>query len=118
MSNDRNLSVCSFRGDERLTGDSAGYGQIVPLVRPEFAELQMLWHAQLGAIAAPFVPVFMGNTSVLPEYRQHRYLTAGESARLVDAHHDEHGDRDILSVVPQGIEATRSATRIFKRLFI
>ncbi len=101
---------------ERLTGDTAGYGQVVPLIHAEFSEVRMLWHTQVGAIAAPFVPVFMGNTSVPPEYRQHRYLTAGESARFVDTRHHEPGVRDTLSAIPQGIESTQSATQVFKRL--
>src|SRR5262249_40783369 len=62
---------------EKLPGDTAGYGQVVPLVHPRHAALRHLWHTQIGAIAAPFVPVFMGVRDVPEEYRQHRYLTAG-----------------------------------------
>jgi len=97
---------------ERLTGDTAGYGQVVPLSDPPYAQLRMLWHTQIGAVAAPFVPVFMGVNDVPPEFRLHRYLTAGEAARFLD-------DRSLdekVSIVPQGIEATRSATYVFKRL--
>lgn len=97
---------------EKLTGDTAGYGQVVPLHNPSHPELRMLWHTQVGAIAAPFVPVFMGATSVPEEYRQHRYLTVGESSRFLDL---RHGDAQ-ASGVPQGIESTRSATLVFKRL--
>jgi dipeptidase len=97
---------------ERLTGDRAGYGQIVPL-RPEaHADLRVLWHAPVGAVAAPFTPFVLGVESIPPEFRRHRYLTAGEEARFVD---DCNPD-DQASVVHQRVEATRSAVVIFKRL--
>jgi hypothetical protein len=99
----------------RLTGDTAGYGQVVPLRNPPHAELRLLWHTQTGAIAAPFVPVFMGIESVPEEFRQHRYLTVGESSRFMDMRHVDIGDGE-ASVVPQGIESTRSACQVFKRL--
>jgi len=95
----------------RLTGDTAGYGQIVPLLHPAHASLRLLWHAQIGALAAPFVPLFLGVTSVPEEYRQHRYLTDGEDARFMDTRHGE-----AISGVAQGIESTRSAAASFKRL--
>ncbi len=66
----------------RLTGDTAGYGQVVPLTGPTEGDLRVLWHTPVGAVAAPFTPVFMGMKSVPEEYRQHRYLTSGESAPL------------------------------------
>jgi dipeptidase len=97
---------------ERLTGDTAGYGQVVPLLDTPHPELRMLWHTQIGAVAASFVPVFMGISDVPPEFRMHRYLTEGEAERLLD---DRHPD-DKVSLVPQDIEATRSATYVFKRL--
>jgi hypothetical protein len=97
---------------EKLTGDTAGYGQVVPLLGKVAPELRMLWHTQIGAVAAPFAPVFMGVTEVPEEFRQHRYLTAGESSRFVDLRHGE----KVLSTVPQGIESTRSASAVFKRL--
>lgn len=100
---------------ERLTGDTAGYGQVVPLIHPPHAALRHLWHTPTAALAAPFTPVFLGATEVPPEYRQHRYLTAGESARFVDLRHAEKG-RDDVSRVPQGVEATRSAVQAGKRL--
>jgi dipeptidase len=97
---------------ERLTGDRAGYGQIVPL-RPEaHSDLRVLWHAAVGAVAAPFTPFFLGVQSIPPEFRQHRYLTAGEEARFVDGSNPD----DQVSVVHQRVEATRSAVVTFKRL--
>jgi len=102
---------------EKLTGDTAGYGQIVPLNRPDHPGLRHLWHTQIGAIAAPFVPVFMAMHEVPAEYRQHRYLTAGESSRFLDLRHARKGNPETASQVPQGIESTRSAAQVFKRLF-
>jgi dipeptidase len=96
---------------ERLTGDSAGYGQVVPLRRDEHPDLRVLWHAPVGPVAAPLTPFFLGIGSVPAEFRRHRYLTAGEDAAFVDARGD-----DPRSSVPQRIEATRSAVAVFKRL--
>ena len=36
----------------RLTGDTAGYGQVVPLTHPAHDTCRMLWHTATGAIAA------------------------------------------------------------------
>lgn len=94
-----------------LTGDTAGYGQIVPLEHPRHDELRVLWHTQIGALAAPFVPVYMGIADVPEEFKMHRYLTDGESACFVDLRKP-----DKVSLVPQQIEATRSAAQVFKRL--
>jgi hypothetical protein len=96
---------------ERLTGDSAGYGQVVPLVRGQHPELRLLWHAPVGAVAAPLCPFFLGVTAIPPEYRRHRYLTTGEDAAYVDVLDDEPP-----SSVPQRVEATRSAAATFRRL--
>jgi hypothetical protein len=103
--------LIDFLRTPKLTGDTAGYGQIVPLVGDVDADLRMMWHAHVGAVAAPFVPVFMGIESVPVEFRQHRYLTDGEAARFVDGRH-----ADQVSLVPRGVEAARSATEVFKRL--
>jgi hypothetical protein len=103
--------IIGFLRSPRLTGDTAGYGQIVPLVKDSDADLRMMWHAHVGAAAAPFVPVFLGIESVPAEFRQHRYLSDGEAARFVDGRNP-----DQLSAVPRGVEAARSATAVFKRL--
>ena len=42
----------------KLTGDTAGYGQIVPLVNPNYNNLRMLWHSPIGAVSSPFSPIF------------------------------------------------------------
>jgi dipeptidase len=96
---------------ERLTGDSAGYGQVVPLAAESRRDLRLLWHAPVGAVAAPFTPVFLGVDSIPPELRRHRYLTAGEHAAFIDAR-----EGDPPSTVSQRVEATRSAVLTFKRL--
>lgn len=101
---------------ERLTGDTAGYGQVVPLHHPDHTALRHLWHTQIGSIAAPFVPVFMGVREVPEEFRQHRYLTTGEDARFIDLRHATERDTSSVSEVSQGVESTRSATAVFKRL--
>lgn len=87
-----------------LTRDSAGYGQVAQLRVVPHAELGMLWVAATTPSAAPFLPWHLGVSSVPAEYGRHRYLTEGEASRFVD--------RDW-----QGVESTRSAFYLFKRLF-
>lgn len=99
---------------ERLTGDTAGYGQVVPLIETDHEELRLIWHTQIGAVAAPFVPVFMGVSDVPEEFGMHRYLTDGEAARFFDTR--KTSGNETISAVPQGVESTRSATYVFKRL--
>jgi dipeptidase len=101
---------------EKLTGDTAGYGQVVPLHNPSDNRLRFIWHTQIGAIAAHFVPVFMGCTKVPEEFGNHRYLTVGESSRFSNDRHATEEDRSTVSSVPQGIESIESATAVFKRL--
>ena len=98
-----------------LTGDTAGYGQVVPLLDTDHPELRMLWHTQVAAIAAPFVPVFMGQHQVPEEYRHHRYLTVRESSKFMDTR-KQAKEPESVSSVAQGIESTRSASYVFKRL--
>ena len=100
---------------ERLTGDTAGYGQVVPLVHPEHDALRMMWHAPVGPVTAPLLPVFLGQDSVPPAWRQHRYLTTGESHRFLDCRKQDKNP-DTVSLVPQGIETGPSAFHGFKRL--
>jgi dipeptidase len=100
---------------EKLTGDTAGYGQVVPLMHPSHDALRVMWHAPVGPVTAPLMPVFIGMTDVPLEYGAHRHLTEGESARFLDRRHAER-DPDVVSTVPQGAEVTRSAFQVFKRL--
>ena len=100
---------------ERLTGDTAGYGQVVPLVHPDHDALRMMWHAAVGPVTAPLLPVFLGQQTVPPALCRHRYLTRGESHRFLDRRKEDKGP-DTVSLVPQGIETGRSAFHDFKRL--
>ncbi|NBD30805.1 MAG: dipeptidase [Alphaproteobacteria bacterium] len=99
----------------RLTGDTAGYGQVMPLIHPAHDGLRMMWQAPVGPVTAPLLPVFLGQNSVPPAWRQHRYLTTGESHRFLDCRKKEK-DPDTVSLVPQGIETGTSAFQAFKRL--
>ena len=99
----------------RLTGDTAGYGQIVPLVDPINNNLRMLWHSPIGAVASPFSPIFIGQSMIPEEFMMHRYLTVGESHRFMDERKKK--EKDTLSFVSQGVESTASAVYDCKRLF-
>ena len=99
----------------RLTGDTAGYGQIVPLVDPVNNNLRMLWHSPIGAVASPFSPIFIGQSMIPEEFMMHRYLTVGESHRFSDERKKK--EKDTLSFVSQGVESTVSAVYECKRLF-
>ncbi len=100
---------------DKLTGDTAGYGQVVPLCNPLDDALRMIWHAPIGPVTAPLVPVFMGQTDIPAEYGPHRYLTTGESSRFLD-NRDGAIKPEQISTVPQIREVTRSAFQVQKRL--
>lgn len=87
-----------------LTRDTAGYGQVAHLRKSVHRELGVLWVAGASPLTAPFTPFHLGVSDVPPEFRRHRYLTAGEADRFQD-------------VEQQGLESTHSAYRVFKRLF-
>lgn len=88
----------------RATGrDSSGYGQVAHLRADVPPDLRTLWVAPGPPVTAPFVPWRIGVESVPPEFRRHRYLTAGEAERTVDP-------------VQRGLESTRYANRVVKRL--
>jgi dipeptidase len=99
-----------------LTGDTAGYGQVVPLTNPQHNELRVLWHAPIGPVAAPFAPVFMGQNKIPEEFQMHRYLTTGEAHRFMDNRRSVAGDFDTLSIASQRTEAFPSAVFECKRL--
>ena len=98
----------------KLTGDTAGYGQIVPLFNPDYNDLRMLWHSPIGAVASTFSPVFMGQTIVPEEFMMHRYLTVGESHRFSDER--KKNEKDTLSLISQSVESTVSVVYECKRL--
>ena len=99
----------------RLTGDTAGYGQVVPLEHPAHPALRLMYHAPIGPVTAPLLPVWLGQHSVPDAYARHRYLTSGESARFLDRR-KEAEDPDTVSTVPQGVESAPGAVETFKRL--
>jgi len=101
---------------EKLTGDTAGYGQVVPLVHAADPALRIVWHAACGALAAPFSPVFLGQDTIPLEYGPHRYLTAGESHRFLDMRKAVSGGHDTVSLVSQISETTVGAFQDCKRL--
>ena len=107
--------VCWSISTEVLTGDTAGYGQVVPLIHPSHPDLRMMWHAPVGPSTAPLVPVFLGQTEAPDEFAQHRYLTTGESHRFLDRR-KQSKDPDTVSHVPQGVEVADSAVYQYKRL--
>jgi dipeptidase len=83
--------------------DSSGYGQVADLRPNVNPNLRTLWVAPGPPITAAFVPWRLGAESVPPEYRRHRYLTAGEAERTIDG-------------PQQGQESSRYADRAVKRL--
>jgi len=87
-----------------LTRDSAGYGQVAHLRRTPHAELGVLWSTVSTPVASPLVPYHLGVADVPIEFKRHRYLTEGESAKFIDRNW-------------QGVESTHDAFRSFKRLY-
>ena len=100
----------------KLTGDTAGYGQIIPLLNQNCSDTRVLWHAPIGAVASTFSPIFIGQSHILPEFSKHRYLTAGEAHRFMDDRKIEKGEIDSVSLVSQETESSRSAVMECKRL--
>lgn len=107
--------ICALR-TSKFTGDTAGYGQIIPLVNNLEETIRVLWHAPIGAIASTFSPVFINQQTVPVEFAKHRYLTAGESHRFMDDRNIEDGELDSVSLVSQEVESSRSAVMECKRL--
>ncbi len=100
---------------ETLTGDTAGYGQVVPLVTPAHPALRMMYHAPVGPVTAPLMPVWLGQDTVPDAYAKSRYLTVGESARFLDTRKEPTAP-EAVSRVPQAVESGGSAVYQFKRL--
>ncbi|EPC04169.1 hypothetical protein L861_02330 [Litchfieldella anticariensis FP35 = DSM 16096] len=95
--------MMAYVRDPRWSTDFSGYGQVAhlrPDVRPE---LQTLWVAVTSAITTPFVGIPIGAEDVPPEFKQHRYMTKDADSHFIDP---DYGP----------LEATRYATRTFKRL--
>lgn len=91
-----------FRASAR---DSSGYGQVAHLRRGAPSDLGVLWCAPASPLTAPFIPYRLGISDVPPEFKRHRYLTAGEASR------------EVIDPADLGLESTRYAFRSCKRLF-
>jgi hypothetical protein len=87
-----------------VTRDSAGYGQVAHLRKDIHPDLGVLWIAATTPVTAPFIPYHLGVNDVPAEFKRHRYLTEGEADGFMDA-------------AFRGIESTRYAFQVFKRLF-
>ncbi|WNL41560.1 C69 family dipeptidase [Halomonas sp. PAMB 3264] len=61
--------------DQRIADDEAGYGQVATLKADTDPDMQRIWVAPTGSLAAPFIPWWLGVQEVPMEYGQHRYLT-------------------------------------------
>ena len=85
--------------------DSSGYGHVAHLKRGLHSDLGLLWCSPASALTAPFIPYRIGVSDVPPEFKRHRYLTAGEASR------ERIDPKDV------GLESTRYAFRSCKRLF-
>lgn len=85
--------------------DSSGYGQVAHLRRGAPSDLGVLWCAPASPLTAPFIPYRLGISDVPPEFKRHRYLTAGEASR------------EVIDPADLGLESTRYAFRSCKRLF-
>jgi dipeptidase len=87
-----------------ITRESAGYGQVAHLRGGVHKELGILWVAATSSMTAPFIPYHLAVRDVPPEFKRHRYLTEGEAARFMEPSE-------------RGLESTRYAFQVFKRLF-
>jgi dipeptidase len=95
--------MLAYVRDPRWSNDRSGYGHVAHLRDDVHPELGVLWVAITGAVTTPFVPIHLGAEDVPPEFKQHRYMTKGADSQFLD--------RDYAP-----LEATRYATRTFKRL--
>ncbi|WP_129662694.1 C69 family dipeptidase [Phytoactinopolyspora endophytica] len=95
--------MMAYVRDPRWSHDRSGYGHVAQLSDVEHPELNALWTAVTGAITTPYVPVYIGAEDVPPEFKQHRYMTKGAAAEWLAADYAP-------------LEATRYATRTFKRV--
>jgi hypothetical protein len=95
--------MLAYVRDPRWSTDFAGYGQVAHLRSDAHPKLQTLWTAVTSAVSTPYVPIPIATTEVAPEFRQHRYMTANSASNFLDRGW-------------QFQEATRYATRVFKRL--
>lgn len=89
--------------DYRISDDEAGYGQVISLYPSTDPDLLRLWIAPTSSVTAPFIPWYLGVSSIPPEFSQHRYLTKDAASTFLDTDF-------------QFQEVTEFAGRIFKRV--
>ncbi|WP_456268969.1 C69 family dipeptidase [Kushneria sp. AK178] len=70
--------------DRRIADDEAGYGQVTTLKPDTDPDMQRIWVAPTGSVAAPFVPWWLGVQDVPMEYGQHRYLFKGAASSFLN----------------------------------
>ncbi|MCW4149937.1 C69 family dipeptidase [Halomonas sp. 18H] len=70
--------------DHRIADDEAGYGQVATLKANTDADMQQIWVAPTGSLAAPFIPWWLGVQEVPMEYGQHRYLSKGAASTFLN----------------------------------
>ena len=95
--------MLAYVRDPRWSHDRSGYGQVTQLRDRDHAALNRMWTAVTGAVTTPYVPIYIGAEDVPAEFKQHRYLTSDSASTYLDADYAP-------------LEATRYATRTFKRL--
>jgi dipeptidase len=95
--------MLAYVRDPRWSHDRSGYGHVAQLGDAGHRDLNVLWTAVTGAVTTPYVPIYIGANDVPPEYKQHRYLTSDAASTHLAADYAP-------------LEATRYATRTFKRL--
>ncbi|MFC3285799.1 C69 family dipeptidase [Litchfieldella rifensis] len=95
--------MMAYVRDPRWSTDFSGYGQVAHLRPDVHPELQTLWVAVTSGITTPFVAIPIGTQDVPLEFKQHRYMTKDADSHFIDPGYGP-------------LEATRYATRTFKRL--
>ncbi|GAB3799404.1 hypothetical protein [Virgibacillus kimchii] len=100
-------NILALVRNPRWSNDQAGYGQVAHIRPDVHKDLQTLWVAITGAVTTLYVPIpipiVTKPSAVPPEFVQHRYLT-------------KYSASEPLSPYYAMQEATRYATREFKRL--
>jgi hypothetical protein len=89
--------------DIRIADDQSGYGTVTSIRNGTDADMRRIWIAPTGAVAAPFIPWWIGVQSIPPEAGLHRYLYDQTSSNF-------------LSTDYQYQEASEFVFRIFKRV--
>lgn len=89
--------------DIRIADDQSGYGQVLSLHNGTDSDMRRIWVAPTGAVAAPFIPWWIGVQSIPPEAGLHRYLYDQASSEFLNTDY-------------QYQEASEFIFRVFKRV--